>query len=154
MANRRDFLASAVRLATVSVMQLVGGLKIASAAIDPRPEFSATEIEQVLAFYFGTSEAADDASIRITAPLVTESSELVPFKIEAPGATKIAVITDANPEPLILAMDQIVDNAGVIIGRARLQRTGLLECYVMRGDVLTRASLKINVAGHWQETYS
>lgn len=134
------------------MIHLIGGLKIAFAAVDPRPEFATTDIEQVLLFYFGTSDAADDASIEITAPLVTENSELVPFKIEAPGAEKIAVLTDANPEPLILAMDQITDKAGIVVGRARLRRTGYLACYVMRNEVLTRATLKINVAGHWYES--
>ncbi len=149
MTNRRKFLTSALKFTAASMMHLLGGIKSALAAIDPRPEFASTEIEQVLLFYFGTSDAADDASIRIIAPLVTENRELVPFKIEAPGAEKIAVLTDANPEPLILAMEQVTDKAGIVIGRARLRRTGSLACYVMRNEVLTRASLKINVAGHW-----
>ena len=121
------------------------------AATDPRPEFAANEIDQVLNFYFGSSDAADDASIKITAPLVTERKELVPFKIEAAGAEKIAVVTDANPEPLILAMEQIHDRHGVIIGRARLDKTGLLSCYVMRNGLLGRASQRITVSGHWKE---
>lgn len=151
MPKRRKFLISALQFTAASVIQLIGGLKTASAEVDPRPEFATTEIAQALLFYFGTSDAADDASIRITAPLVTENRELVPFKIEAPGAEKIAVLTDANPEPLILAMDQLSDKAGIVIGRARLRRTGTLACYVMRNEVLTRATLKINVAGNWYE---
>ena len=151
MRNRRHFLANAIRLAMTSGLLLADGITRVVAAVDPRPEFSSTEIEQVLSFYFGTSDAADDASIRIIAPLVTEQRELVPFKIEAPGAEKIAIVTDANPEPLIMAMDQITDKTGVVIGRARLQKTGLLICYVLRNNVLTRATRKVNVSGHWQQ---
>lgn len=152
MRNRRQFLANVFRLALTSGLLLADGITRVVAAVDPRPEFSSTEIDQVLSFYFGTSDAADDASIRIIAPLVTERRELVPFKIEAPGAEKIAIVTDANPEPLILAMDQITDKSGVVIGRARLQKTGLLICYVFRNNVLTRATRKVNVSGHWQQT--
>ncbi|MGB5708931.1 MAG: thiosulfate oxidation carrier protein SoxY [Arenicellales bacterium] len=151
MRNRRRFLSNAIRLAMASGLLLADGITRVVAAVDPRPEFSSTEINQVLSFYFGTSDAADDASIRIVAPLVTEQRELVPFKIEAPGAEKIAILTDANPEPLILAMDQIADKTGVVIGRARLQKTGLLKCYVLRNNVLTRATRKISVSGHWQQ---
>ena len=153
MGGRRQFLTSALQVVTGSLIFLAGRARSVFAALDPRPEFASEEIEQVLQFYFGTSDAADDASIRITAPLVTENREVVPFKIDAPGAEKIAVMTDANPQPLIIAMDRVVDKSGVIIGRAQLQRTGTLICYVMRNNVLTRASTRINVAGHWQEPF-
>jgi len=134
-----------------------GGLSLLSAwarvfaSDDPRPEFAATAINQVLLFYFGTSDAADDASIDIIVPLVSEHGDLVPFKIIAPGAEKIAVVTDANPEPLILAIDQIRHSPGVIVGRARFAQSGTLTCYVMRSGVLGRASRRVAVPGHWQE---
>lgn len=151
MCERRQFLTSALSVLTGSLLYLADGARSVFAAFDPRPEFASSEVEQVLQFFFGTSDAADDASIRITAPLVTENREVVPFKIYAPGAEKIAVMTDANPEPLIIAMDRVMDKSGVVIGRAQLRRTGNLMCYVMRNSVLTRASIRINVAGHWQE---
>lgn len=153
LGDRRRFLTSALSVVTGSLLFLAGGARSVFASLDPRPEFASSKVEQVLLFYFGTSDAADDASIRITAPLVTENREVVPFKIHAPGAEKIAVMTDANPEPLIIAMDRVMDKSGVIIGRAQLRRTGYLMCYVMRNDILTRASARINVAGHWQEPF-
>ena len=124
---------------------------IATSQPDPRPEFASAEIEQVLAFFFDTVEAADDASIRITAPLMTTHKQLVPFKIEAPGAEKIAVLFDANTEPLIMAMNQNNNSQGVVIGRARLAGSGNLHCYALRNGIVGRATLRITVGGHWQE---
>ena len=66
------------------------------AAEDPRPEFSAEEIGRILEFYFGTREAADDGSIEISIPQAIENKALVPFRIQAPGAEKIALFAEAN----------------------------------------------------------
>ncbi len=151
MIQRRTFLTKTCKTALGGALWLVGWVSDAIAAPDPRPEFSSTEINQVLNFYFGTSDAADDASIKIIAPLITEHQALVPFKVEAAGAEKIAVVTTANPEPLILAMEQIRDPRGMIIGRARLEKTGILSCYVWRNGTLGRASQNITVAGHWRD---
>ena len=126
-------------------------LRFAFAGPDPRPEFASTTMQQVLAFYFGSTESADDASIVITAPLVAEHNQMLPFKIKAPGAGKIAVLFDANPEPLIMAMEQPGSKSGVIVGRARLAGSGVLHCYAMRNGVVGHASLRIAVAGHWQQ---
>lgn len=112
-------------------------------------------IEQVLAFYFDTIETADDASIVITAPLSTAHKQLLAFKVEAPGAEKIAVLFDQNPQPLIMTMtmaiNQAPNNHGLMVGRARLSGSGNLHCYALRNGGVGHAALKIAVAGHWQK---
>ena len=147
--DRRQFLRSGV-LATVSAVAAPVFPGSVIAADDPRPEFAATSIEQVLDFYFGTRFAADDASIEILSPLATESRELVPFQVRAPGASRMAVLFDGNPEPLIIASDLSDSRNGFLHARARLQQTGFLHCYAMRGEVLGRATRRITVSGHWQ----
>lgn len=144
--QRRDLVR--ITAAVLGVPGLVAATP-ALAASDPRPEFAARDIEQVLDFFFGTRFAADDASIQIVAPLVTEQRSLVPFEVRAPGADRIAVMFDGNDEPLIIALDQAGGGSGLITARARLERSGLLHCYAMRGDQLGRATRQINVAGHW-----
>ena len=121
----------------------------AMAFTDPRPEFAADTIDDVLNFYFGTTESEDDASIKITIPLATVDNRLVPFKINAPGAEKIAVFTDANPKPLVMAMEQVSDRRGTLVGQAQLMHSGSIFCYVLRDGVLSHGSRQILVSGHW-----
>ena len=147
--RRRRFLTATGLSATFSLLPALFGIGQSRASTDPRPEFASTEIEQVLNFYFGASDSEDDASIEITIALATESRKLVPFKVRAPGAEKIALLTDANPQPLIMAMDQIRDRSGTMIGQARLHKTGSVICYALRDGSIGRASRRVQVSGHW-----
>lgn len=133
-------------------MTLVSGLfRQASAASDPRPEFAATALGDVLEFYFGIRDASDDASIRIETPLEVPNGELVPFRVTAPGVEKIALLTDANSEPLIMAMDQIRDRQATMIGRARLTRSGHLACFALRNGRVGRSVRRVEISGDWRE---
>ncbi len=123
----------------------------AFAAPDPRPEFSATALGDVLDFYFGQRDAADDASIDIVVPLEVSLGELVPFRVSAPGVEKIAVLCDANPEPLVMAMDQIRGNPAVLVGQARMERSGHLACFALRNGRLGRAVRRVDIAGSWRD---
>jgi len=151
MKGRRKILSTGIRLLTAGLLPLYASITRVFAADDPRPEFAASTVEQVLGYYFGTTDAADDASIKIILPIASEHKHLIPFKIIAPSADKIAVVTDANSEPLILAMDQIKQSPSVIVGRARIERSGMLSCYVMRNGALGRSSRRVTISGYWQE---
>ena len=48
-----------------------------------------------------------------------------------------------------MAMEQIQDRAGVMIGQARLDHSGIVTCYALRDGVLGRASRRVTVSGHW-----
>lgn len=119
--------------------------------IDPRPEFASRETRQILAFYFGTTDAADDATIEIEAPLVSGSKEIVPFRVIAPGAEKLVVVSTINSQPLILAMDQIRESIAVVNCRARLSQTGEIVCYSLRNGQVGRASRRVSLSGHWDK---
>jgi len=149
-ARRSALRLGALAIATAPVLfdRLVDA---AHASTDPRPEFSATGVNGVLDAHFGTDLAADDASIELIAPLSTERNTLVPFKVRAPGASRIAILFDGNAQPLVLCVDRRLPAAGYISARARLARSGFLHCYALRGDQLGRVTRKINVAGHWQQ---
>lgn len=151
MNRRRNILSTGIRLLAAGLLPFYSSFTRVFAADDPRPEFAASTVDQVLGYYFGTTDAADDASIKIILPIASEHRHLVPFKIIAPNAEKIAVLTDANSEPLILAMDQIKQSPSVIVGRARFERSGMLTCYVMRNGNLGRSSRRVTVSGYWQE---
>lgn len=152
MPSRRQFFATTRNLLATAIAPFAGWFSLSAAAsIDPRPEFAATTIEEVLAFYFGTTKAADDASIKIIASQIVSENQLVPFKIHAPGARKMAVLFDHNPSPLIMAMDQRLNHHGIIIGRARITTSGTLHCYAMRNDLVGHATLRLSVAGKWRE---
>ena len=151
MISRRTFLGKFLQLVALGTYPIHALFNRVYADSDPRPEFAAQSIDEVLGYYFGTTEVADDGSIEIIVPITTERNHLVPFKIIAPKAEKVAILTDANPEPMIMGMDQIKQSPMVLIGRARFSRSGLLYCYVMRNGILGRASRRVTVSGHWYE---
>lgn len=149
--SRRRLLVSSLRYGLGLLLPLTGLIRRGFAATDPRPEFSATDVEQVLLFYFGMVDAADDASIEIEAPLTTTANTLVPFKVRARGVERLVVVCDANPQPLVLAMDRINSPVAIASGRARISRSGQLFCYALKNGSLSRASRRISIGGHWQE---
>ncbi|MBX2868044.1 MAG: hypothetical protein KTR18_05190 [Acidiferrobacterales bacterium] len=154
MLNKRRFLQKSTRwFALGTLVSLLPGVRTAFASrnfVDPRPEFASIDTKLILEFYFGQTEAADDATIQINAPLVSGSTQLVPFSIIAPGAEKLVVTSTVNPQPLILAMDQIRETTAVVKARARMQQTGDIVCYVLRNGQIGRASRRIMISGHWE----
>ncbi len=147
--NRRWFLNVGSRLAVFLGAGSV--LKRALAASDPRPSFSAQSIEDILEMLFGVREASDDASIDIEAPLEVLQGEWVPFRVSAPGVEKIALLTDAHPEPLIMVLEQMQNHPTVMIGSIRLERNGQLICFAWRDGQLGRAEHPVRIAGTWRE---
>lgn len=151
LENRRRLLLSGVRMAAALFLGAGALFRWAHAAQDPRPEFAAGEFGDALESFFGVREASDDASIEIETPLEALHGELVPFRVSAPGVEKIALLTDANNDPMIMAMDQIRDRRAVMIGHARLQRSGRLVCYALRDGRLGRSERRVQIVGAWRE---
>ena len=150
--TRRVLLANSLRTITLLGAFGVGTSTTRASAPprDPRPEFAARDLGDVLEFHFGIRDAADDASIAIVAPLEVPSGDLVPFRVSAPGAEKVAVLTDANPEPLVMTMDQVHGGHAVMIGRARMNGSGHLACFALRNGRLGRSTLRVEIAGAWR----
>jgi len=117
---------------------------------DPRPEFATNRVELILESAFGTSEAADDATILIETPLVSGSREVVPFRITVPDAEKLVVVSNSNAYPLLMFVDQIRQPTAVVSGRARLNQSGVITCYALRNGQIGRASRRIELSGHWE----
>ena len=151
LANRRRLIRSGVRIAAAAFLGAGALFRRAYAAQDPRPEFAAGAFEDVLESFFGVRDASDDASIAIETSLEVLHGELVPFRISVPGVEKIALLTDANDDPLIMAMDRIQDRRAVMIGHARLQRSGRLVCYALRDGQLGRSERRVQIVGAWRE---
>ncbi len=151
LENRRQLLLSGVRMVAALFLGAGTLFRRANAAQDPRPEFAAGEFGDVLESFFGVREASDDASIEIETSLEVLHGELVPFRVSVPGVEKIALLTDANNEPLIMAMDLIQDRRAVMIGHARLQRSGRLVCYALRDGQLGRSERRVQIVGAWRE---
>jgi hypothetical protein len=149
--SRRRFLAGGLRVLTAMCLGAGPVLRRSIAATDPRPEFSAEGLGDVLEFCFGIRDAADDASIEISVPLEVPRGELVPFRISVPGAEKIALLCDANEKPLVMTMDQVQGNHAVLIGRARMGGSGHLACFALRNGRLGRAVRRVELAGEWRE---
>ena len=151
VTSRRYFFTRGLQFLAVLV-PFVATKSNATTPKDPRPEFATQSIDQSAEFLFETSDASDDGSIEMTIPLETGHQFLVPFKIRAPGAEKIALFFDGNEQPLILTMDQITQPEAVVIGRLRIEHPGNLICYVLRNGSIGRASRRVSVSGHWMRT--
>ena len=149
--SRRALLSNGVRAASVIGACGVSTIQASTFSQDPRPEFAAQDLGNVLEFYFGVRDAADDASIIISAPLEVASGELVPFRVSAPGAERLAVLTDANREPLIMTMDQVLGRQAVMVGRARMDVSGHLACFALRNGRLGRSTQRVEIAGVWRQ---
>ncbi len=118
--------------------------------VDPRPEFAADQIATVLESALGSTDTADDATIRIEVPLVSGSKEVVPFRITAPGAEKIVVVAHPNSHPLLMLVDNIDEPVAVVTGRARLDHSGDITCYALKNGQIGRATRRIELSGHWE----
>ena len=149
--SRRNLLLKGLRSTSLAFAGIFTLSRESAASPDPRPEFAARGLGDVLEFHFGIRDAADDASIVISTPLEVPSGELVPFRISAPGAETVAVLTDANPEPMVMTMDQVQGSQAVLIGRARMNRSGHLACFALRNGRLGRSTQRIEIAGQWRK---
>ncbi len=148
--HRRHILHTGLQFVAASVFGLSMAQSPASATPDPRPEFATDQITDALDFYFGIREAQDDASILMQAPREVLHGEMIPFRVTAPHVEKMALLTDANREPLIMTLEQPSASQSVMIGHARLNRGGRLLCYALRNGRLGRAEHPVQITGIWR----
>ena len=95
--------------------------------------------------FFETDQSAEDASLIIDSPVEAENPGLVPFKVIAPGAEKVAVFLYPANNPLICATTLSPALGDTLTFTADLSEGTTLVCYALRNQQLFRRSKTIRV---------
>ncbi len=146
LMNRRQFFNVSFKVMIGGLIGRFSGIKAEASIAYPRSAFAASSIEQILNQLFETSYAGDDASIAIRIPREAEHRELVPFRMSAPGAEKIAVIVDNNPQPLVMVMTIATPADGVVMGTLKMKTDSYISCYAMKQGQLYRAARWVRIS--------
>ena len=102
-------------------------------------------LHQVLMEFFETDQSAEDASLIIDSPVEAENPELVPFKVIAPGAEKVAVFLYPANNPLISATTVSPGLADTLTFTADLSEGTTIVCYALRNQQVFRRSKTIRI---------
>jgi sulfur-oxidizing protein SoxY len=145
--NRRDFIKVA-GLAGAAVALGGRGLAFADEAAEQKAKADAA-VKEIT----GGKEAAK-GSLTLVAPDIAENGAVVPITIEAKGftPTRIALIVDDNPVPLIMEVKISGKYAGdgAISTRTRMRKTSTVRAYaydakgVLHGDT---KMVKVTIGG-------
>ncbi len=145
LMNRRRFFNFGLK--AIAGLVGMGGLTSLSAwaTAYPLSAFETDSVEQILNQLFETNDVGEDASIRIHVPRVAEQREFVPFRISAPGAEKIALMVDNNPQPLVMTMD-VGSTSGIVMGTLKMKTSSSISCYAMKQGQLYRTARWVRIA--------
>ena len=96
--------------------------------------------DAVLMRLFQTSEAAEDASIVIDAPIEAEHIAYVPFRITAVGAEKLAIFVEPSDEPLAACFTLSPLSGSTVMGTLDLREGSTISCYALKNEQLYQSS--------------
>lgn len=145
LMNRRRFFNFGFK-AVIAGLAGIMGLKAESSVAFPASVFEVASVEQILNQLFETNDVGEDARIHIHVPREAEHRALVPFRIVAPGAERIAVMVDNNPQPLVMTMDIVGNANGVMMGTLKMKTASYISCYAMKQGQLSRAARWVRIA--------
>jgi hypothetical protein len=148
--KRRKFLdyvvASPVWVGMLSLSGWIGMIPTRAAAGYPVQAFRMSSVEEILLELFETTDSGEDGGLEILISSEVDNPDLVPFRITARHAEKVAILAENNTHPLVMVTDTRNYPEGVIIGALALQRPSVVSCYVLRQGYLYKNSRRITIA--------
>jgi sulfur-oxidizing protein SoxY len=152
--KRRTFLQGTLAGSALAVAAGAGLLTPTAvlAADWPKNAFDAKSEADAVSALFGSSSAAENSAIKVTAPIQAENGSVVPVKVDAPldGVEGIAVMVEKNPSPLATNIDMSGGGAsGYYSTRIKMGSTSKVTAYVKAGGKLHTASqtVKVTIGG-------
>lgn len=144
--KRRSFLKGSLATSTLSIAASAGLLDSSTVfAAYPTAAFDADDTSGVDAF-MGSSNATDSGDITLKAPVQAENGAVVPIKVTTSApATKIAVVVEGNPKPLVLAAELGDMANGALSGRIKMGKTSNVIAYAMTAGGFIKAAQEIKV---------
>jgi hypothetical protein len=103
-------------------------------------------VEEILLELFETTDTGEDGGLEISISSQADNPNLIPFRITARHAERVAIIAESNPQPLVMVTDTTNYPEGVIIGTLSLQGPSVVSCYVLRQGYLYKNSRHVDVA--------
>lgn len=109
---------------------------------------STAGIDAAIKKLFGQGAAAD-GSAGLKAPEIAENGAVVPIKMKAENATRIALFQSANPEALVVVFDVPKDAVAEYSARIKMQQTGTVSVVAEVDGKLHRTDkvVKVTVGG-------
>ncbi len=101
-------------------------------------------VEEAIKTLFGTNET-QEGKIKLKAPQIAENGAVVPIKVKAEGAKRIAIFQSANPEAAVCVFD--VPELGIAdyAFRIKMQQTGHVVAVAEIDGKLYKADQKVKV---------
>jgi sulfur-oxidizing protein SoxY len=116
---------------------------------DPAAKGTSTAgIDAAIKKAFGQDAVADER-VSLKAPEIAENGAVVPIKMKADNATRIALFQSANPEALVIIFDVPKDALADYAVRIKMQQTGTVTAVAEVDGKLYRADkvVKVTVGG-------
>jgi len=113
----------------------------------PGEAFHAEQLDRVEALLFGSGAAQDSDAVLITTPDIAENGRVVPVEvaIELPRPRTLALLSDANPFPLLALTHFTPAVAPRVSIRVKLAESARLIALVEADGGLYRASRAVKV---------
>ena len=144
-SSRRQFLNAAGAL-MLGAGGLAPALSQTAGAPYPGRAFHSAAVDDILLRLFGTRDSGEDGSLRLNVPREAENRLVVPFRVDAGGADKIAVLALANRFPLACVADSANYPHGALLGVLKLEQSSIIACYAMKQGLLHHNSAPVRVA--------
>lgn len=77
----------------------LGGAAIAVSLVPVRAAFAASELSMADIKTFAGDAAIGEGGIELTTPEIAENGNTVPVEFSAPGAKRVIILADGNPNP-------------------------------------------------------
>lgn len=138
MLERRRFLMrSGCCIASVaSIIKFAAGSFSVADTANNKAEISAQDEESILTELFDTAQSAQDGSLRIDLPVEVVNPDIIPFRVAATDAERLAVLIQGNQWPLLLKTEVEHRAYCEITGMFRLEQGGEFSCYALRNGKL------------------
>lgn len=146
--KRREFVGATAAAGALAVTGL-GILPVGIArAARPDEAFLSKDAKEVLNMVFGTTEAEENAAVKVEAPLQAENGAVVPVQIsvgvDAPEL--IALVIENNPTPLLTVLEPTSRSGSFYSLRVKMAGTDTVYAYVKAGGKLYVAAQEVRVA--------
>jgi len=145
--KRRSFLKGSLATSTLSIAASAGLLNSSTVfAAYPTAAFDADDAMGGIKDFMGSGDAADSGDIVLKAPVQAENGAVVPVKVSTSiPATKVAVVVEGNPKPLVLAAELGNGANGVLSGRIKMGQTSNVIAYALTAGGVIKAAQEIKV---------
>jgi sulfur-oxidizing protein SoxY len=147
-SNRRVFLKGSLAASAAGLAVGAGLLspRAVLAAEWPSAAFEATDMNDALNGYFGTSDVSDSGDVSVKAPDIAENGAVVPVTVESAvsGTDKVAIFVSKNPTPMVAAFDLSGANPFVST-RIRMGETDNVTGVAHAGGKLYKAGKEVKV---------